>query len=159
MEAWLKEWQSLRPGNQDFLARKVFAVPDEVGVDCEVRAGSVSGIRDMLGRGRVTGAMLESVIAGIEDPIMPSIRALPGGAMLGVGGAELVDALKEVADASDGEFSIESVESLFNELAYVASGLSEKLCRVPMTASFMLGSVLLREVMYHGGFCSAMVLP
>ena len=92
-----------------------FFVPTEEGAAREVRVGSVSGIRDMLGRGRVTGAMLEGVIAGIEDLIMPSIRALPGGAMLRVGGAELVGVLKEVADASGGDFSIESVESLFNE--------------------------------------------
>ncbi len=134
-------------------------VPVEEGAAREIRVGSVAGIRDMLARGRVTGAMLEGVIAGIEDLIMPSIRGLPGGARLGVGDSELVCVLKEVADASGGDFSIEAVERLFNELADVASGLPEKLSRSPMTASFVLGLVLLREVMHHGGFKSAMVLP
>ena len=114
--------------------------------------GSVSSIRNALGSGNLTEAKVESAIAQIEDLIMPIIRALPASERFEIDGAELVEVIELLSDDHQAVISIESVEGLFNQLVNYVSG-SPSAWRQPIPATrVVLGLVVLREVMHHGGF-------
>lgn len=117
-------------------------------------ASSVSSIRAVLTRGRLTGAGLESTIAQVEDLIMPILRSLPACAHLRVSGTEL-ERVFQLLPVSDGAaVSTETMESLFNELADYAGG-SPVAWRHPSSPDDVaLALVILREVMHHGVFHS-----
>jgi hypothetical protein len=121
-------------------------------------AGSLSGVRRGLEAERLDAAALERAIAEVEDLIMPVIRALPGGAKLGVSGSELAEVLALLPAGAGGGVSIESVEGLFNQLADYAAGSTVAWRQAASPGRVALGLVVLREVMHHGGFRSVSML-
>jgi len=120
--------------------------------------GSISGVRSGLEAGRLDATALERAIAQVEDLIMPTIRSLPRTAQLVVSGSELAAVLALLPAGAGGGVSIESVESLFNQLADVAAGSPVAWRRAASPGRVALGLVVLREVMHHGGFRSVSLL-
>jgi hypothetical protein len=121
-------------------------------------AGMLSGVRSGLGTGRLDAAALERAIAEVEDLIMPTIRSLPRTAELVVSGSELAEVLALLPAGAGGAVSVESVESLFNQLADVAAGSPVAWRHAASPGRVALGLVVLREVMHHGGFRSVSLL-
>jgi hypothetical protein len=121
-------------------------------------AGSLSGVRSGLEAGRLDAAVLERAIAEVEDLIMPTIRSLPRTAELVVSGSELAEVLALLPAGGGGGVSIESVESLFNQLADYAAGSPVAWRHAASPGRVALGLVVLREVMHHGGFRSVSLL-
>lgn len=123
-------------------------------------AGSVAPARSLLRHAPVTAAELEAVIAAVEDLVIPVIRTFASGEVLEASGPELGEVRDALAASAEGmPVPIESVEYLFNRLADVASGSPVGLQGVPVTATFVMGLVVLREVMHHGGYPSVVMLP
>ncbi len=133
-------------------------VSAQTGNGRRLRMGSVAGIRTNLERGPLAGSILESAIAEIEDLIMPALRSLQGASDLRVSGPELASVIQELG-SHGAAVPISAVEALFNEVADIASGSPARLHRVSTEPGFVLGLVLLREVMHHGGFSSASAVP
>jgi len=121
--------------------------------------GSIAPVRSILRHEPVTAAELEAVIAEVEDLIMPVIRTLPSGGVLEVEGRELCEVAEALPSLGVEPAPIEAVEHLFSRLANVATGSPAGSQGVPVTASFALGLVVLREVMHHGGYHSVLRLP
>ena len=121
-------------------------------------AGLLSGVRSGLETGRLDAAALERAIAEVEDLIMPTIRSLPRTAELVVSGSELAAVLALLPAGAGGGVSIESVESLFNQLADYAAGSPVAWGHAASPGRVALGLVVLREVMHHGGFRSVSLL-
>ena len=115
-------------------------------------------MRSGLEAGRLDAAALERAIAEVEDLIMPVIRSLPRTAELGVSGSELAEVLALLPAGAGGGVSIESVESLFNQLADYAAGSPVAWRHAASPGRVALGLVVLREVMHHGGFRSVSLL-
>jgi hypothetical protein len=135
-----------------------FGVSSGAGIIQRFEAGSVAGARAVLEQGHLTASKIEVAIAEVEDLIMPTLRSFARGSDLRVSGPELVGVLRNLA--SKGEtVSISTVEALFNQVAGVASGSPPSLHEVPTEPRLVLGLVVLREVMHHGGFSSVSVLP
>ncbi len=89
---------------------------------------------------------------------MPMIRSLPGSAELGVSGSELAEVLALLSAGDGVAVPIESVESLFNQLADYAAGSAVAWRHAASPGRVALGLVVLREVMHHGGFRSVSLL-
>lgn len=121
-----------------------------------VSVGSITPIRSILRHEPVTAPELEAAIAEVEDLIMPVIRTLPYGYILEVAGRELCEAAEALPSSGVKPVPIEDVERLFNRLANVATGSPVGSQGVPVTTSFALGLVVLREVMHHGGYHSVL---
>ena len=117
-----------------------------------VSVGSITPIRSILRHEPVTAGELEEVIAGVEDLIMPVIRTLPSGGILEIAGHELCEVAEALPSLGMEPTPIEAVEHLFNRLANVATGSPAGSQGVPVTASFALGLVVVREFMHHGGY-------
>jgi hypothetical protein len=120
--------------------------------------GSVSGIRNALGQGKLSGARVEDTINQIEDLIMPILRSLPASTELRVSGPELVTVFHMLSATDDTVVPIESVESLFNQLADHVGGSPIAWHQAVSPAPIALGLVVLREVMHHGGFCTVSLM-
>lgn len=135
-----------------------FIVSSEVEGLRRLQVGSVAGVRLMLERGHLTGAKIEAAIAEIEDLVMPALRNLPGVSHLVVSGPELAGVMQQLA-SNCGAVSISTVEALFNQVADIAIGSPGRSQPIPVAPGFVLGLVLLREVMHHGGFSSVSLLP
>lgn len=113
--------------------------------------GPISSLRGILRHEPVAAPELEAAIAEVEDLIMPVIRKLPSGSVLEVEGRELREAMEALPASGAEPATIEAVENLFGRLANVAMGSPAGSQGVPVTASFVLGLVVLREVMHHAG--------
>jgi len=124
------------------------------GGSAYIHGGSVSSIRAVLARGRLTEAMLESAIAQVEDLIMPILRSLPASAHFRVSGEELQKVFQLMPRGDGAAVSTETVESLFNELADYSGGSPVAWRHASSPDGVALGLVVLREVMHHGGFRS-----
>jgi len=120
--------------------------------------GSVSGIRNALGQGKLTGARIEDAINRIEDLIMPILRSLPASTELRVTGAELAKVFHMLSTTDDAVIPIESVESLFNQFADHAGGSPFAWHQAESPAQVALALVVLREVMHHGRFSSVSLM-
>jgi len=121
--------------------------------------GSVSRIRNALEHGHLTGARVEDAINQVEDLIMPMLRSLPASTELKVSGTELVQIFHMLSATDDSVVPIESVESLFNQLADHVGGSPIAWHQSVSPARVALGLVMLREVMHHGGFGSVSLMP
>ena len=121
-----------------------------------VSVGSVAPIRRILRHEPVTAPELEAAIAEVEDLIMPVIRTLPAGGVLEAEGRELSEVAETLPSSGMEQVPLEDVEHLFNRLANVAMGSPAGSQGVPVTTSFALGLVVLREVMHHGGYQSVL---
>ena len=121
--------------------------------------GSISGIRHVLAQGRLTEASLESAITQVEDLIMPIIRTLPASTKLKVSGVELEKVFRLLSVTDSAAVPIESVESLFNQLADYTGGSPVAWRQDSSPVNVALGLVVLREVMHHGAFRSVSLVP
>jgi len=85
---------------------------------------------------------------------MPIVRSLPPNAELEASGPVLAELVQLLPAGIGVPVSIDSVESLFNQLADHAAG-SVIAWRHPIAATRVaLALVVLREVMHHGGYNS-----
>lgn len=116
-----------------------------------LRIGSLARIHQGLQAGQLSASQLEEAIAEIEDLIMPVLRTVEPTTPLRVTGPVLETVLKQLGSA-DKAAPISAVEDLFNRLADVAGGAPSSRLPVASHPDFVLGLVLLREVMHHGGF-------
>lgn len=137
----------------DDLRFSILENPDAHAVS-SVSAGSISSVRGILRHEPATALELEAAIADVEDLIMPVMRSLPSDGVLEVEGCELQEVMGVLLSVEPEPASIQAVENLFNRLAKVAMGSPAGSQGVPVTASFALGLVVLREVMHHGGLHS-----
>jgi len=128
------------------------------GFHAQHRSGSLSSVRSVLEQGSLTEARLESAISQIEDLIIPIIRSLPKSKELKASGFELAKVINSMSATEGVAVSIESVESLFNQLADYAGGSPVAWSRASSPTQIALGLVVLREVMQHGGFRSVSLL-
>jgi hypothetical protein len=127
--------------------RIVLSGPDEEALD----AGSFGAILAQLRHEPATAAELEAAIETAEDGLMPVVRSLAGG-------ASLVTAMPEIAKAAgSGTLDMAAVQTLFDRLADVASGMPAARLGIPPTREFAAALILLRELMHHGGFASVVV--
>lgn len=115
---------------------------------------SVSSIRDDLEKRGLTEAGLENVITQVEDLIMPILRALPATTKLEVYGSVLEKVFNLLSTSNDVGVSIETVESLFSQLAGYAVGSPAAWRQAVSPHEVTMGLVILREVMHHGRFGS-----
>jgi len=120
--------------------------------------GSVSGIRNALEQGKLTGARIEDAINRVEDLIMPMLRSLPANTELRVSGPELTKVFHLFSATDDAHIPIESVERLFNQLADHAGGSPFAWHPAESPEHVAFGLVILREVMHHGRFCSVSLM-
>jgi len=88
---------------------------------------SVSRIKNAIEHGNLTEIKVERAIAEVEDLIMPIIRGLPASKRLEIDGTEFVKVTHLLSGNHAAAIPIESVESLFNDLANYAR--SCKLCQ------------------------------
>lgn len=112
----------------------------------------VSKTRELLEQEPLTEVKVESAIAQIEEQIMPITRTLPAHLELKISGYELGRIHGLFSKNNNRSIPIESVESLFNQLADYAGGVpfAWHYSLSPIEAA--LGLISLREVMHHGGF-------
>jgi len=113
---------------------------------------SVSRIKNAIEHGNLTEIKVERAIAEVEDLIMPIIRGLPASKRLEIDGTEFVKVTHLLSGNHAAAIPIESVESLFNDLANYASGSPVAWRKHVPATQVALSLVVLREVMQHGGF-------
>lgn len=118
----------------------------------------ISGLRYTLELKYLTAAKLETAIAQVEELIMPMIRRLPAATKLEIHGTELAKIHSLLFAEKGSTIAIDSVESLFNQLADYASHVPSAWQQPIAVEQAALGLVVLREVMHHGGF-GAVTLP
>ena len=129
-----------------------FMVPMENNTDKSVE-GSLSSIRSILEKGRLTGVALENAINHTEDLIMPMLRTLPRCETLMVEGPELERVVRLLIPGThEVSVSLDSVESLYRRLADDSQGSKTAWREEVPPEHVALGLVVLREVMQHGRF-------
>lgn len=119
----------------------------------------IAELRHLLGHRPLDGMTVETLIAMVEDLVMSPLRDLPATESLLLAGDELaqVQGLLPSTDKNQAGISIETVEVLFNQLADRAAGSPSAWVHSTDAGTVVLGLVVLREVMHHGGFRMARV--
>ncbi|MFH2135023.1 MAG: hypothetical protein ABII81_07565 [Pseudomonadota bacterium] len=116
---------------------------------------SIVSVRSVIEQGNLTAKQLEVAIERTEEIIMPMLSSLPANTELEALGATLADVMHLILETGKTAAPIQSVEQLFNQLADHAGG-SAIAWRHPVPAQrIATGLVILREVMFHGGFSVA----
>lgn len=139
--------------------RIALEVPSD-GSPTLLEAGSLHGILDCLRHEPATAAELEAAIAVIEDQLMPAVRQLPPHRRLATSAPEV----RRIAEAAglgnlpNLRLTIETVESLFRNLADMAYGAPAARLGMPSDRAFAATLLLLRELLHHGGFDSVMIV-
>jgi len=119
--------------------------------------GSVTSIRNILEKGRLTGVEIEKAINSTEDLIMPMLRSLPKRNKLMVDGPEFEKVITQRTD--DVNVSLEEIESLYRQLADCVEGSPNAWRQAMIPEQVALGLVVVREVMHHGGFRCVSLMP
>ena len=126
-----------------------------------LEAGSMRRILASLRHEPPTAVELESAIEGVENDLMPVLRALPERSLLTTSWPDIGE-IARIAGldlTSDVRLDTATVERLFNNLADVAYGTPAAQLGVPTNRGFAAALIVLREVLHHGGFESIIVTP
>lgn len=117
--------------------------------------GSLSSIRNLLNKDRLTSVSLENAINYTEDLIMPMLSMLPKQEALMVDGSEFERVVRLLlSSAEDVTVSLDAVENLYRQLADYSQGSQYAWREAISPEQVALGLVVLREIMQHGGFRS-----
>lgn len=115
--------------------------------------GSLSNIRNLLNKHKLTSISLEDAINHTEDLIMPLLSSLPKRDVLVVEGPEFERVFELLRARTDSVMvSLDVVENLYRQLADYSQGSQFAWQETISAEHVALGLVILREIMQHGGF-------
>lgn len=122
--------------------------------------GSDGIAREHLRHQPPTALELEHAIFTVEEEVMPGYRSLPPGSTLYSSDASIrvIASLAGVSHAAVMRLSVESVEQIFNRLAFVVGGRPASVERLPENNQFASTLLILRELMHHLGFSSITIV-
>ena len=115
---------------------------------------SLTILRQLLRKCPLDAMTVETMIATVEDMIMPPLRELPAIDPLVTSGDEPARVLGLLPPTGQDRAaaSIEAVETLFNQLVDHVAGSTVAWHHEIAPGALALGLVAMREVMHHGNF-------